>query len=37
MPLLRNYKKKIESELNKYCYEILTMIDKDLLPKADGS
>jgi len=32
--LLKAYKAKIEEELNKYCNEILNLIDTQLLPKA---
>ena len=34
--LLKDYKKKIEGELDKYCNEILNLIDSQLLPKAAG-
>jgi len=32
--LLRGYKNKIEGELDKYCNEILNLIDSSLVPKA---
>lgn len=32
--LLKGYKAKIETELNKYCNEILSLIDEKLIPKA---
>ena len=32
--LLRGYKAKIEAELNKYCNEILSLIDNQLLQKS---
>ncbi len=32
--LLKGYKAKIEAELNKYCNEILSLIDEKLIPKA---
>ena len=32
--LLRGYKNKIEGELDKYCNEILNLIDSQLIPKA---
>jgi 14-3-3 protein epsilon len=35
--LLRGYKSKIEGELNRYCNEILNLIDSQLLPKAASS
>lgn len=35
--LLRGYKAKIEGELNKYCNEILNLIDNQLVPKASNS
>ncbi len=35
--LLRSYKAKIEGELNKYCNEILNLIDSSLLPKASNA
>ena len=34
-PLLRDYKKKIEEELSKFCNDILDLIDKVIVPKAD--
>ena len=35
--LLRGYKSKIEDELNKYCKEILKLINELLLPKATAA
>ena len=35
--LLRAYKTKIEGELNKFCNEILNLIDSQLVPKAPGA
>lgn len=35
--LLKGYKAKIESELNKYCNEILNLIDTQLLGKASNA
>lgn len=35
--LLRGYKTKIEDELNKYCKEILKLINELLIPKATAS
>nr|AGU38301.1 14-3-3 protein [Cryptocaryon irritans] len=37
LQLLREYKKKIESELNDYCNDILNLIDKNLIPTASNS
>ena len=37
LPLLKGYKQKIENELNKYCKEILDLIDKQLIEKADNA
>ena len=34
--LLKGYKSKIEGELNRYCNEILNLIDSQLLPKASN-
>jgi len=34
--LLRDYKKKIEEELTRFCNDILDLLDKHLIPKADG-
>lgn len=34
--LLRSYKNKIEGELDRYCNEILNLIDSQLVPKAAG-
>lgn len=35
--LLKGYKAKIEGELNKYCNEILSLIDNQLIAKASNS
>ena len=35
--LLRGYKNKIEGELDKYCNEILNLIDSSLIPKASNA
>lgn len=35
--LLKGYKSKIEGELNKYCHEILALIDNQLIAKATNS
>ena len=37
LPLLKGYKIKIEGELNRYCNEILNLIDTQLLPKASNA
>jgi 14-3-3 protein epsilon len=37
IPLLRGYQDKIKGELNKYCNEIVSLIDTQLLPKASNS
>lgn len=34
LPLLKSYKSKIEGELNRYCNEILNLIDNQLITKA---
>jgi hypothetical protein len=34
---LKEYKKKIEEELNTFCNDILKLIDEYLLPKAADS
>jgi len=34
--LLRDYKKKIEEELSRFCNDILDLLDKALIPKAEG-
>ncbi len=34
---MRGYKAKIESELNRYCNEILNLIDNQLLVKAEAA
>eukprot|EP00919_Chromeraceae_sp_WS-2016_P046246 GHVR01109906.1.p1 GENE.GHVR01109906.1~~GHVR01109906.1.p1 ORF type:complete len:219 (+),score=26.23 GHVR01109906.1:95-751(+) len=36
LPLLKNYKSKIEGELNRYCNEILGLIDSQLIQKASN-
>lgn len=33
---MRAYKKKIEAELEKYCGEVLDLLEKKLLPKASN-
>ena len=35
--LLRSYKAKIETELNRYCNEILNLIDTQLIPKSGNA
>jgi 14-3-3 protein epsilon len=35
--LLRDYKKTIEGELNKYCSEIINLLDVNLIPKASSA
>ena len=37
LPLLKVYKTKIESELNKFCKDILGLLDSKLIPGAAGS
>ncbi len=37
LPLLKGYKAKIEGELNKYCNEILNLIDNQLILKANNA
>ena len=37
LPLLKEYKAKIESELDKICYEIIKIIDTKLLASAKGN
>jgi 14-3-3 protein epsilon len=37
IPLLRGYQDKIKQELNRYCNEIVSLIDTQLLPKASNS
>jgi 14-3-3 protein epsilon len=37
LPLLKGYKAKIEGELNKYCNEILSLIDNQLIQKASNN
>ena len=37
IPLLRGYKSKIEQELNRYCKEILDLINDQLLKKAQNA
>ena len=36
LPLLREYKSKIEGELNKFCRDILKVLDDALIPKSEG-
>merc|ERR1711988_1975834 len=36
LPLLREYKTKIEGELNKFCNDILDVLDKKLIPGSDA-
>jgi len=36
LPLLKDYKKKIEGELNKFCRDILKVLDAALIPKSEG-
>ena len=36
LPLLREYKSKIEGELNKFCNDILDLLDKKLIPGSEG-
>lgn len=35
--LLRDYKDKIEKELNTYCDDVLQVLDKKLIPKSEGN
>ena len=37
LPLLKEYKLKIEAELNKFCNDILALLDAKLIPGAEGS
>jgi 14-3-3 protein epsilon len=37
LPILKGYKAKIEGELDKYCQEILNLIDQQLLQKASNA
>jgi len=37
LPLLREYKKKIEGELTNFCNDILAILDKQLIPKATSA
>jgi 14-3-3 protein epsilon len=37
LPLLRDYKEKIEKELNQYCDDILQVLDKKLIPGSQGN
>ena len=37
LPLLKGYKAKIEGELNKYCNEILNLIDNSLIGKSSNA
>ena len=36
IPLLRDYKSKIETELNKFCQEILDVLEQTLIQNANG-
>merc|ERR1719240_1570261 len=36
LPLLREYKTKIEGELNKFCNDILNVLDSKLIPGSSG-
>jgi len=36
LPLLRDYKSRIEGELNKLCNDILKVLDGHLIPKSEG-
>lgn len=36
LPLLKDYKGKIEGELNKFCRDILKVLDDHLIPKSEG-
>lgn len=37
LPLLRDYKEKIEKELNTYCDDILQVLDQRLIPGSQGN
>jgi len=37
LPLISDYKKKIETELEEICTEILNIIDKDLIPNSSNT
>merc|ERR1711982_292653 len=37
LPLLKDYKQKIEADLNKFCNDLLDLLNKQLIPKADGN
>lgn len=37
LPLLRDYKEKIEKELNQYCDDILQVLDQKLIPGSTGN
>lgn len=37
LPLLRDYKEKIEKELNQYCDDILQVLDQKLIPGSAGN
>jgi 14-3-3 protein epsilon len=37
LPLLRDYKEKIEKELNQYCDDILQVLDTKLIPGSTGN
>merc|ERR1711985_168572 len=36
LPLLKEYKGKIEGELNKFCKDILKVLDDHLIPNSEG-
>ena len=37
LSLLRDYKKKVENELNAYCNDIITLLNQNLIPSAGDS
>lgn len=37
IPLLKGYQEKIKGELNRYCNEIISLIDNQLIQKASNS
>ena len=37
LPLIKDYKKKLEDELSNYCKDILNLLDKHLIPKSANS
>jgi len=37
LPLLKNYKKKIEDELNKFCSNIIELLEKNLIPGSQNA